>query len=379
MSINDISSNDYFDLGSWNSWNLMNWSSGTINQQALNNYIDSYVAQAKAEGLSQVTLSFAQVCDIQKMIAGNFGDCSSEDALEMLSKNTNGQSVGRESVLQYMAQRLHADGLNVFLSFGGAIANSKDWDFGFGTQNPEDLGKSLANWAHQCGFSGIDFDMEDGAGNLVSVNGAANLAQFFSSLHQTANSFGMSTTLTVMGDAGIWGPTGKNFGAMFSQGSDITHMFDGINLMLYNGQYYINAGQQPPQSWDLTNWIAQLQQNTGMSPGDCASFLHIGFNSAVDYSKASSSGGPLPYDPTKIPPNVKTSGQFAAWILQQVQQELRGKYGDPTLTFGTSFFWDNKANYSVDPNNNYQSQFFQGNSFEQDFYAWQKLALHSSL
>lgn len=368
-----VSPNDYFDMGAWQTWNFMNWSNNTINQGELNQYLDSYVAQAKAAGLGEVTFSFGQVCDISKMIAGNFGQCSVDDSMYMMSKNTDNAQVDGKSFFQYVVQRVQSDGLKAALSFGGASAgtgNPNDWDFGFSTTNPVLLAEQFANWAQQTGLSSIDFDVE--SSSLVGLNGAANLSLFFAQLHQDAQAHGIPVTLTVMGDAGQWGPTGQFLGDIFSQGTSVADMFDGINLMLYNGQYYINAGQQPPQSWDLLTWISQLQANTGMSPSDCAAFLHIGFNGAVDYSKASSSGGPLPYDPSKVPPGVKTSGQYAAYILSVIQDELRQKFGDPTLSFGASFFWDDNADYNVGPNasGQYQSQFFQNNPFESQFYSY---------
>jgi hypothetical protein len=367
--VSGVSPNDYFDLGSWQTWNFMNGPNGTLNQDELNQYLDSYVAQAKDAGLNEVTFSFAQVCDISKMVSGDFGECSHDDALWMLSVNTSNAQIDGKSFFQYVVQRVHADGLKAALSFGGESAgtgNPNDWDFGFSTTNPVLLAENLANWAQQTGLSSIDFDVE--SPTLTSLNSPADLALFFAQLHKDAQANGMPVTLTVMSDAGLWGPTGQYFGSLFSQGTDITHMFDGINLMLYNGQYYINAGQTPPQSWDLLTWISQLQSNSGMSPADCASFLHLGFNGAIDYSKQSSSCGPLPYDPSKVPPGVKTSGQYAAYILSVIQDELREKYGDPNLQFGASFFWDDNANYQVGTNGQYQSQFFQNNPFESEFY-----------
>lgn len=345
----------------------MDWSNGTVNQKALDEWIDSYAAQAKAAGLKQVTLSFGQVCDLAKIMAGKYGECSPEDALKMLSENTSGKTVGGKNILEYIAQRLNSDGMRVSLSFGGAVANSKDWDFGFSSTNtPEKLGEQLAKWAHDAGFSGIDFDMESGAETIVQVNGASNLAKFFSSLHQAASKEGINVSLTVMGNSSQWGPTGSFLGPIFAQGTSFTQMFDGLNLMLYNGQYYLNAGQQPLQDWDLTKWIDQMMKNTGLSAAEVASYLHIGFDGAVDYTKASSSGGPLPY--SDMPPGLK-NGQAGAFIFAKIQAELQKHYKDPNLTLGSSFFWDDKADYSVSSGNDYQSQFFSKNNFEKDFYS----------
>jgi hypothetical protein len=350
----NIQSNDYFDLGAWQSWNFMK--GGKIDQTGLNTYLDSYASQMQSRGLKQVTLSFAQVCDLAKMISGDFSHCDPHDALWMLAVNTQNQLVDGKSVISYIADRFHADGLNVMLSFGGASAGANDWNFGFSSTNtPEQAAQQLAAWAKSSGFSGIDFDVE--SGSIATANRPADVASFFYNLHQDA---GMPITLTVMGNATDWGPSGKLLGPIFSQGHNFSQMFDGLNLMLYNGKYYLNAGQKPPQSWDLNLWISQLKANTGLSASECASMMHIGFDGAIDYSKASSSGGPLPYDPSKVPPTVKTSGQYAAYILQQIQKDLG-------VTLGSSFFWDDNANYTVNTSN-YESQFFSNNPFEQEFY-----------
>jgi GH18 family chitinase len=363
-----IPPNDYFDLGSWQSWNFMDWQTGTVNQTALNQWLDSYASQAKAGGLKEVTLSFGQICDLQSIISGNFlQGSSSDDALKILCQNTGGKGVNGMSVLQYMVQRLNTDGMKVELSFGGATATAADWNFGFSATNtPQALAQSLANWAHQMGFSGIDFDFEDGSATMVSTNGASNLAQFFASLHQDLRTNGITSTMTVMGDSTLWGITSPNsyFSSMFSQGTNFSQMFDGLNLMLYNGQYYLNAGQQPPQSWDLTAWISQLQKNTGLTPAQCAEYLHVGFDGGVDYTQASSSGGPLPYAPPA--PSGLSNGQTAAWIFQQLIKELQTYYNDPNLSLAPPFFWDDHANYTVDPKNP-SSQFFNNNSFDLDF------------
>ncbi len=368
---NPINSNEYFDLGALQSWNFMDWSNGTVNVQALNSYLDSYVQQAKAQGINETTFSFAQVTDIPALLSGDFSKLSSSDALGMLFKNVGGCSIGGESVFQYMVGRLHSDGMQVGLSFGGESAQASDWNFGFSSSySPAQAGQELASWAQSMGISDIDFDMEGGAQNMVSQNGAGNVAAFFYNLHKSCLSDGIPVTMTVMGDAGTWGITGSSFGALFQQGYNFTQMFDGLNLMLYNGQYYINAGQTPPQSWDLTTWIGQFMQNTGMSAGQCASELHIGFDGAINYADPSSSGGPLPYP--SMPPGL-TSGQAAAYIYLEITKELRSIYNDPTLTLGQPFFWDDNANYNVTvgPNGQAESQFFSNTgNFEEDFFQY---------
>ncbi len=363
--------NDYFDLGSWQSWNFMDWSTGTVNQQALNEWLESYASQAKGGGLGEVTLSFGQIQDLQDIVSGNFQGCtSSDDGLKMLAENTNDVTVGGQNILQYIVGQLNSDGLKVELSFGGATATAQDWNFGFSSTNtPQSQAQQLSTWAQAMGFSGIDFDMENGTETMLEENGASNVAQFFASLHSDLEPHGITSTLTVMGDTTDWGiepasQGGNYLCGMFQQGYNFSQMFDGINLMLYNGQYYLNAGQQPLQSWDLTTWINQLAQNTGLTPGQCAGYVHVGFSDGVNYTQASSSGGPLPY--TSPMPSNLNNGQAAAWIYEQITQELQSYYNDPSLTLGSSFFWDGNANYSVNQQDP-ESQFFTNNTFDLDF------------
>lgn len=371
-----IPPNDYFDLGSWQSWNFMDWQTGTVNQAALNQWLDSYAAQAKGGGLGEVTMSFGQICDLQDIMAGNFeGGSSADDGLKMLAQNTNGVNIDGKSVFQYIVGRLTGDGLKVELSFGGATATAGDWNFGFSATNtPQEMAAKFADWAKSMGLSGVDFDMENGAETMLAENGASNVAQFFAALHGGLQGEGITSTLTVMGDSTDWGiekasQGGNYLCGMFSQGYNFAQMFDGVNLMLYNGQYYLNAGQQPPQSWDLTSWIDQIMQNTGLSAGQAAEYLHVGFDGGVDYTKESSSGGPLPYDPPL--PSGLLNGQAGAWIYQQIVKELQAHYGDSNLQLGQPFFWDDKANYTVNPNNP-TSQFFVGNTFDLDFVQYMK-------
>ncbi len=353
----------------------MDWKSGTVNEAALNQWLDSYASQAQAGGLKEVAFSFGQMGDLKNIMSGNWNACSSTDGLKMLMQNTAGATINGKSVFAYIVQRLNQDGMKAELSFGGMTATAADWNFGFSSTNtPEQLAAQLASWAQEVGLSGVDFDMETAAETMVANNGAGNLAQFFASLHQDLGRAGISSTLTVMGGTNDWGiersPNGGNYLCdMFSQGYNFSQMFDGVNLMLYNGQYYLNAGQQPPQSWDLTTWINQMAENTGLTPAKAAEFLHIGFNGRIDYTNPASSGGPLPYDPP-IPSGL-SNGKMAAWIYQQLIKQLRAEYNDPSLTLGTPFFWDDKANYTVDPTNP-TSQFFTGNTFDMDFLSYMK-------
>jgi hypothetical protein len=376
-----ISNNGYFDAGSWNSWKFCYYDSAkgaeVVDQAALDQYLDQYAQQMLSNGMSQTTISFAQVDDIAKILKGDYKDCNQSDSLYMLDKNVGDLQINGKPVFDYMVQRLSQDGLKVFLAFGG---QSGTWNFNFGSlpNDPSTMGKNLADWAKSIGLSGIDFDAEYSAESMVSTNGSQNLAAFFSSLHSEAHSSGMPVSWTVMGDSTQWGFSQGYFADIFNTqkgGAPFNDMFDGLNLMLYNGQYYLNAENPPTQSWDLGTWIKEMAENTGLSPTQCASMLHVGFDSALDYSKQGTSGGPLPYDSSTIPSDVKTSGQYAAYIMLQLQNELQKIFNSPDLTLGTSFSWDDNANYNVPINpqtHNCPCPFFSNNTFEQDFYNYLK-------
>ncbi len=353
--------NEYFDLGAWQSWNFMDWSTGKVNVEAFNTYIDSFAEGLKEQGLSRTTLSFAQVGDISDIVRDDFSNLKADDALGMLAKNTGGVKIGDQTVLAYMVQRLKNDGIGARLSFGGALGGTVDGDWNFNFGDPVEVATSLALWAKGVGFSGIDFDIETGAIKPLESNSPADMASFFQTLHGN----GIVVTLTVMGDVNTWGLSGSVLKPIFDAakvaGNDFTALFDGLNLMLYNGQYYLNAGQTPHQSWDLNDWVDQLADNTGRSRSACGALINVGFNSKINYASPASSGGPLPY---KTMPSGLTSGQAAAYIYKQLEDDLGFKLGTP-------FFWDDNANYTVSEEDGYKSQFFSttGN-FEKEFFAY---------
>lgn len=351
---------EYFDLGSLESWNFMDWSTSSINVDALNAYLDSFSVQLKEQKLKNVMLSFAQVVDIPSIVVGNFDNLSDSDALGMLYKNVAKATIEGQSVLQYMIQRFVENGLTVGLSFGGANASNNDWDFGFSTNDPTLLANKLATWANSMRIAWIDFDVENTA---FSNNNSTLLASFFQTLY---NSVSLDlVSFTVMGDINYWGLYGTVFENLF-KAAKFNEMFHGLNLMLYNGQYYLNAGQTPTQSWDLFSWTKEMADNTGLNQTESAALINVGYNSKIDYSLTSSSGGPLPY--TKMPEGY-LSGSAAAYILTKLDGSLQTLVKDKSLILGNPFFWDDNADYTVSETLGYQSQFFKNTGdFEKDFF-----------
>ena len=358
---------DYFDLGSLQSWNFVDYTTNppSLNMDMVNKYLETLEDQLKNGGVTNLTLSFAQLSDLSKIASGDLSDCDTTDSFYMIYQNTAGATTSDgQNIIQYMIGQLSQAGISTTLAFGGAGASSDDFNLGFSSSyTPEDAAKDLATIINEYHLSGIDFDLEGGATNMVQQNGADNLVEFFSALHSQVD---VPITLTVMGDVNTWGINGSAFGNLFSQGTAFNQMFDGINLMLYNGQYYLDSSNQ---SWAIDTWINQLASQMGCSPETAASYLHIGFNDSIDYTDPNSSGGQQYNVPSGL-----NSGQAAAWIYSQVLDSLRQEFNDPNLSLGSPFFWDGNADYSVNPADGGQSHFMpSSNSFEQEFMSQMKL------
>ena len=345
---------EYFDLGSFQAWLFMDWSTGTVNTAALYSYLDSFADQLIAQKLSNVIISFGQVSDISKMATNDFSQLSGNNAFGMMYTSLNKSNANVSLVINAMIARWSAKGVTTGIAFGGINASNSDWNFGF-SSNPTALSQQLVTWAKNIGFVQLDFDVEN---TTFSQNNPQYLAAFFANLK--ANFAQGAVTLTVMGSIGDWGLQGPVFNPMFSQ-SKFQDLFDGINLMLYNGQYYLNAGQLPLQSWDIISWLNQIKSNSSMTSTEAAKYINIGFNAKIDYTLAASSAGPLVY--TTLPAGV-SSGDAAAYIYEQLEKGTGS-------SLGSCFFWDENADYTVSQANNYVSMFFNNTGdFEHDFFTY---------
>lgn len=362
--MSDLSAVEYFDLGALQSWNFMDWSKGEVNVEGLNTYLDTFASQMQEQNLSKVIISFGQVSDISKMIAGEYSTMSTSDSLYMLDKNVGGSLIDGKSVFEYMVNRLVDDGIDVGLAFGGISAQQTDWTFDFSSSTPQELASNLASWAKSMHISQLDFDVE--LTTICTQNNPSQLAEFFTSLNTSMGED--PVTLTVMGDTNYWGPDGTVFKSLFEVGK-LNDMFDGFNLMLYNGQYYLNAGQTPQEGWDLELWVSQISQAGKISLEEAAKFINVGFNAKLDYTSSSTSAGPLPY--SNMPEGI-SSGSAAKFIYNSLIADLKTYTSDTSLEVGNPFFWDSNADYTVSANNNYESQFFsKTNNFEKDFTTYQ--------
>ncbi|MDN3505409.1 MAG: hypothetical protein P0S95_07530 [Rhabdochlamydiaceae bacterium] len=355
----------YFDAGAWNSWDFVDYATTppTLKMAELNNYISTLSSQLKNAKLDKITFSFAQLCDLQKIERGDLENCSHTDSLWMLYKNSDGAFTKSThlNILQYVMSQLKANDIIPILSFGGAAATEEDFIFGFDYKNytPSDAVNEVMTIINLYSVGGLDFDFETASMNMVYDNGAANLANFFKQLHAKA---GIPITYTVMGQVSLWGTGGSVFKEMFSQGVSFADMFDGVNLMLYNGQYYIDAQNS---SWGIELWMQDLANQIGCPVAETAQYIHIGYNDSLDYTNPTSSAG-TKYD---IPSDL-SNGSAAAWIQNEVQEELRTILSDSTLTLNAPIFWEGKANYGRGPDG--ISLFITDeDSFQQQFLSWQ--------
>ena len=194
--MSDLLAVEYFDLGALQSWNFMDWSKGEVNVEGLNAYLDSFSHQMQEQSLNKVIFSFGQVCDISKMIKGEYSTMSISDSLYMLDKNVGGSLIDGKSVFEYMVNRLVSNDIEVGLAFGGVSAQQSDWTFDFSSSTPETVAKQLSSWASSMKISQLDFDVE--LTTVCMQNDPTQLAQFFTSLNTAMAD--NPVTLTVMGD-----------------------------------------------------------------------------------------------------------------------------------------------------------------------------------
>ncbi len=361
---------NYFDLGSWNTWNFVDWSTTppTLKMNELKTYTSSLINQLHSGGIKTFDLSFAQLSDIPLLKAGKFSDCSATDSMEMLAKNTSDAKTPQgENILQFLTSQLAAANppIEPVISFGGAAATPNDFDLGFSDkQTPESLAKDLIDFIKEYHIGGVDFDFESTATGIVSMNGADKLAAFFGDLHQA----GVATTLTVPADVNNWGPHGAYLNSLFDV-APFQNLFDGINLMCYNGQSYLDANNA---SWGIVQWVKALAADMGNNYQEAAALMHIGFSDSLDYNNPATNAG----EQWQVPAGL-SNGQAAAWIMQQIITQVRTELGDQNITFGTPLFWEGKANYAIGPGG--ESEFMPTtNSFEEQFLHYAKELRHHS-
>lgn len=353
----------YFDLGSWQTWNFKDRKNKKIDKKALDTYLLSFAKSLKQERITTVILSFAQVCDIEKMCADDFANLSEKSALGMLHINVHGWKVQNKSLFYYMVSFLRKEGLQVGLAFGGGVAQEKDWKFDFKKYRPALLAQNLARWAKKVGLSFFDFDVEN---EFFMKNEVRNLQIFFTSLK---NAYRGEITFSLMGNTVDWGIR-STFLDPFFRDVPIQSMFTGLNLMFYSAKhFYINCGQKPLEDWDLCLWLKDLKRNMKLPYHEVAKFINIGFNTSISYKDPKSSFGPLPY--SNMPKGL-SSGKAAKFIHQSMEETL-SKITMQKIEFGTPFFWTGSADYRVSKDLEFRSQFSTSSqNFVKDYLLYQQ-------
>lgn len=302
-------------------------------------------ANMKQEGVNEIHLSFAQLCDINRLckdagVSGSFpnstGLYSSNDSAMyqvMRSQNTanppqytnpayqvvdgSGKEVA-SNFLQYFCQYAHQNNMKISLSFGGADAAGADDKF---PDTPENTAKNLASVMKTLGVDNADFDIENDS--LFTQNQPADVEAFFTALHSDLQAQGMTSSATVEGGS----VTDPKFAPLLD---NFSAKFDDANLMLYsNTQYWLDPTY-------IKGLISHLEID--------ASQVHIGFYSSINYSDASSCASGQ--TPPCTPDPTKSSGTNAANMFKALQNDIPGLgdafiwNDDPTSTKSYNFMQD---------------------------------------
>lgn len=350
---------EYFDVGKWEASHFIDASKGTLNVDGLDNYLYMFFQDMWGETLGTANFCYAQVQDIALLAKENYAEMSPTNDLSLLYKKTKGLQASGMSIFSYMVDRLITMGdMNLGLTFGGKHATAKDWDFGFDEKDPVAIAKGLADWANSLKLQQIDFNVMNSA---FAENDPEKMALFFITLKAHFSGF---VTLTVPAAQSLWGFDGECFSALFKQEA-FQNMFDTLNLMLFDkNKYYLNAGQDPLQNWDLYAWLKQLVENSSYTYTEAAACLNIGFNAGVDYLDEKSSAGPLPYD--KMPEGI-TNGNATKFIFLELEKALQALTNED-ISLGNPFYMDDNADYSVSSSDDFDSEFFNNTgNLELDF------------
>lgn len=336
--VQPAASSVYIDMGqlygTYVVGNMINWWPEPVNidQEKLDSFLDAFFTQLVRSKVTEVELSFAQLCDIENLLNEQGG--SSTDTITQIFDpvgNDGPYPVGDTGMnfLQYFIQKAHAVGIKVDLSFGGAIAGPDDMTLpSSGAKSAQNLLSFLTNYS----IDAIDFDLEGtGATYLIQNNSAADLEAFFTMLHSSLEAEGKTSVITVEGSIQS-GPEGT----LASLFKDYPTKFDGTNLMLYStSQYYLDAENE---TWGISEWIETLVDlsNGEKSASEILSGLQIGFYDSIDYSSPDASAGQKYSVPSGL-----TNGACAAYIYNTMQTQLSDLMPDTQIAFKSVFLWTN--------------------------------------
>lgn len=283
-----------------------------IDQTKLDVFLNALITRLQLDGINKLEHSFAQLQDINSLLNGTPSASGCDTIAQIIGPSTN-YPVGTtgKNFLKYFNEKVSAAGIQVDLSFGGAVATAADMKI---QGDPATQAQNLAQFMENYGFNSVDFDIE--SPTIMTVNNPADVVTFFSTLHGILTTQGKQSILTIEGSlqdgpGGVLAPLFQNF----------DQNFDGLNLMLYsNSQYYLDANNP---TWGIEQWMQYIPD---------PSQIHIGFFDQIPYNSPSASGSGVPYD---IPPGL-TYGQAAAAIYLQLLQQCGGYTPNQ---FGEPFFW----------------------------------------
>lgn len=353
--------NCYFELDQVPIWNLVNWqvTPPVINTEALNQYIDTIATNMKNNGQTNVAFNFAQLASIDALTSSTpwNSSFSANDSIGMMYKSIPGI---QQNLLTPIVQRFQQDGLTTSLSFGGATAGDNDWSIGQGpnAQNPayaSAQADKLATWVQQMGFSGVDFDIE--SDDYSTVNPPDCVTSFFSELSTKLN-HNPPMTLTVLGALANT-QAGGMYATFFQPSSaNFNNWFDGINLMCYNGQFYLDPTNP---SWGIEGWINAIGKTN-------AAKLHIGFSDEGFGQPGGYCQANCPDDWSQYGiPDGTSSGTAAAMIYSYIIKKLENDgYISNANGIGQPFWWPSAQVDSYNNPSGFISQTMQ------DFYSYLK-------
>lgn len=337
-----MSSGAYFDAGSFKAWDL-------TDPKKLDVYLDTLFEEFNQAGIDQIYISFAQIEDIDLLIA--YGERSVVDAIADWLNEYPG-------LLDKFVNLAHQNNIKVSVSFGGQYAQGMK--ISKAGESPKDQANKLLSFVSDHKIDNLDFDLEEGGAiEFSKVNTPIEAKDFFYVLKKELNNLGKSLTLTVEGSTSKWP---ENYlRELFYDDSNrpiFSSLFDGLNLMLYGKKFYLDT----VGDWGVETWLDIIGKKN-------APYLHIGFQDSINYADLSN-WQPSP-EVKKCPWTVRpgsSSGSAAAQIFKELQQKL--KEDGYTSELGSPFWWPARNGGGVPdryaPTNSGQAQF--GLEVEKDFY-----------
>ncbi len=344
----------YFDMGGFqtalNSCMDYTKTPPQVDPTKLDSYLQSLFQELRVSGVNQIDLAFSQIGDIDALSGQGKGDIGGDVIMQLL-QNFPG-------ALEEFTKQAHAAGLRVDLSFGGE--NAAGVTICGDGETAKGQADKLIAFMDKYGIDDVDFDLEDsGATAFVSSNPASVAKDFFTELKGGLNAEGKTSTLTIEGSIHNW-PQGY-LKELFTddQGNSIfNNLFDGLNLMLYGNQFYLDL----KGDWGIESWLDIIGK-------DNAGKIHIGFQDGLNYADLKDNWA-QEYPDEPCPWTVQpgsSSGSAAAQIYYQLEQKL--KQDGYTTPIGEPFWWPNYDPNRYAPTTSGTSQF--GMQVESDF--WQQL------